>query len=480
VDTCDHLALVHYDDGADMLENGDLRGILVDTEAGAIIASSFGYTPTAVSNMLVPKDGVLTLTDTESNTHTFNMEETTIKRVFEGVVIRVLWHKGVAYRITHRKIKPLRSRWGSSPYFLDIYREAGGPTDEQLFDLSKPFSSTCYMFLVVHPDLLVATRQKVTRPYIVFLSEQEMELQRPEDQVAKGVRSFTTANLVGGTVNVSYIHEPQVLSLEEANHHLKFGYFNPFKCEDERQLTGEAVILYRTVEGQIVDVLKVHSPSYEWRSTMRGNNPNVAHQFYCLLDAVLPNITTDEQWNTLKERLIMLPLYNNESLKQSFEQNRAIFTLPGTEGERSLYAKREARIHLLWQNYILALPPSFQERALDLLSSFDTIKNEVTEWIQSIETTNKNKDIETTDLHPRIKGIIASARKFSKDRIKNGTNFTAQGKPITYPNLIKNNIRNIINKEHGTSLYKLHKLHKQYQRDQQKDNEQKGNEGTSE
>ena len=117
--------------------------------------------------------------------------------------------------------------------------------------------------------------------------------------------------------------------------------------------------------------------------------PQEGAVFVVFLDTVLPNIANDEQWNMLKTRLIILPLYNNESLKQSFEQNRAIFTLPSSECERSLYTKREARIHLLWQNYVLALPPSLQERALDLLTSFDNTKNEITLWLQSLKPPTK-------------------------------------------------------------------------------------------
>ena len=120
VDTCDNLALVHYDDDDDMNIYGHLRGVLVDTEVGAIVAPSFGYTPTAIASELIEENGFISVKDTTGGVHNFPVQDTSIKRVFEGVVIRDIWYNNRRYRITHRKINPLRSRWGSSPYFLII------------------------------------------------------------------------------------------------------------------------------------------------------------------------------------------------------------------------------------------------------------------------------------------------------------------------------------------------------------------------
>lgn len=452
VDTHENLALVHYNDDADMTIYGWLRGVLVDTETGVVIAKSFGYTPTAVAKNITSIDGTISLTDSEGDAHTFSVEETVIKRVFEGVVFRVIWHKGKSYRLTHRKIIPLRSRWGNSPTFLSMYWEAGGPTDEQLFDTTKPFSDSCYVFLVSHPALLVGTRQNITHPYIVFLTRYQMETGRPTEEVAPGLNNFERNETITGNVSQPFIHDPKSLSLPEANHHLSFGYYNNFETFDERQLTGEAIIIYRMVNGEVADIVKVHSPSYEWRVTMRGNNPNIANQFYSMLNLAYRDVTSSEAWTNFQNKFILFPLYEEQSLKKLYEQNNVILTIPTGRVTQDMYSNRDSRIHLLWMNYVLSLPASIQRDALNILSQFRKDRNDLINWLQDIEST---KDIENNDFPDRVKSLVINSRRLARTRLESGKNYSAKGCYMKLPILIKSTIRNLINKENGPSLYAL-------------------------
>lgn len=455
------LALVHYKDDADMNKYGHLRGVLVDTEVGAIIADSFGYTPTAVTKELVNKDGVVSVADQDGVNHTFSAENVVIKRVFEGVVIRVIWHKGQMLKISHRKINPHRSRWGSAKSFLIMYEEAGGPAAEQLFDTTKQFSNTCYDFLVVDSTLLVGTRQRVQAPYLVLLDKRTLDIKRPEDQVAPGIASFTSVDTIDGFVEKSFIHEPKSLSLEEANHHLSFGYYNEFKADDKRLLTGEAVIMYEMRDGVINDIIKVHSPSYEWRVNMRGNNPNIVNQFYALLNSVYPDIGGNESaWNALINKYVIFPLYDEQSLIEFYNKSHMILALPVSEVAKvEDYLNRDERIHLLWLNYVISLPACKQGDALKILSQFKQDRNNVIAWLQNIEA--NNKDIESLDIPKRAKGLISSARRLANDRIQKGNNYSSGGSYMRRPILIKSTLRNLINKENGTSLYSLVRAMKQ-------------------
>jgi hypothetical protein len=453
IDEEEHLVMVHYASAADMNIYGQLRGVLVDIEVGAIVANSFGYTPTAIASELLEVDGNLAVKDQDGHTHVFPMNDVVIKRVFEGVVIRVIWHKGKCYRITHRRINPIRSRWGSSKSFISMYEEAGGPTAEQLFDTTKPYSSTCYDFLVVDPSLLVGTRQRVNCPYLVRLAQREMDIKRPIDEVAPGKPTFITTDTIGGVVSEPILHDPKLLSLEEANSHLKYGYYNGFEAGDIRQLTGEAVIIYRMVNDHIVDIVKVHSPSYEWRVNMRGNNPNINNQFYSLLNIVYTNIDTTDKWETLKQKLIMLPLYDEQSLKDLYAQNQCILTIPLGEVNQEDYDIRDSRIHLLWMNYVLSLPFSVQADALNILSNFRRDRNDLVTWLSGIES--NTKDIEATELPERVKGLISSSRRLSRERVASGTNYSSKGSHMKLPVIIKSTLRNLIYKEKGPSLYNL-------------------------
>lgn len=451
VDREEDLALVHYTEDADMTTRGHLRGLLLDLETDTIIADSFGYTPTAVASKLEVVDNTFSIKDTDGHTHYFDVNNMTIKRVFEGVVIRVLWRKGKLYRITHKRINPQKSRWGSSKSFLTMYDEAGGPTAEQLFDTTKPFSSTSYDFLIVDQSLLVGTRQRVNCPYIVCLAQRTVDVKRPAEEVAPGLANFTTSSAISGSINESFIHQPTALSLDEANHHLMYGYYAGFDIADERQLTGEAVIVYTMTDGIVTDIVKVHSPAYDWRVKLRGNNPNIVNQFYCLLNSVYGDIKSEEAWKALKDKYIMFPLYDEQSLKQLYEQSQGILVIPVEEVVREDYYTRDDRIHLLWINYLVSLPPHAQADALKILSNYKADKDAVTKWLQELEETTPN--IESAEVSPRVKGIISSARRLARERVAKGDNYSAKGVYMKLPMVIKSTIRNLINKENGPSLY---------------------------
>ena len=414
VDQCDNLVLVHYNEDADMTVYGHLRGILIDVETGDIVANSFGYTPTAVCDKFIEDDGKINIKDQDGINHSFSVKDSVIKRVFEGVVIRDIWHKSKRYRITHRKIQPLRSRWGSSASFISMYEEAGQPTDDELFDTSKPFSSSCYVFLVSHPSLFVGTRQSVERPYIVYLAHYEMKLSRPAADVAPGLIGFKRDNKIEGVVERSFIHDPLPLTIDEANRHLRVGYYNEFEAGDARQTTGESVIIYRMDNNNVIDVVKVHSKAYDWRLSMRGNNPNIEHQFYMLLNKTYSDLSDENSWRFFSESFITFPLYDKENLESIYaHRNFKILSLPLGATSRFNYSTRDERIHLLWINYVLSLPPTCQGTALNLLDKFMNDRNNLIVYIQRIEA--GMPDIE--QFHHDVQ-LVNKSEIQARDRIK--------------------------------------------------------------
>lgn len=481
------LALIHYnDDGTDAY--GHVRGDVIDLEVGTVIAKSFGHTPTAVVERLVDADGALNIKDTEGRMHVFDAATCSIKRGVECVVFRAIKRKGKMHLFTHKRLTPDRSRWGSSPYFVSMYQEAGGPTEEQLFDPSKPFSSTCYVFAVVHPALLVATRQVVNAPYLVHLASFTMDLKRPDDQVAPGIATFPTSSVIGGTVDASFIYSPPDLSVEEANAHLKHGYYDvdPNPSLDPRQETGEMLIIYSAdpATGDIVDIVKVHSPSYEWRITMRGNNPNIMNQFYSMLNLVYNDIRTQKEWDDFCAKFIVLPLYDEQALKDLFEQHQSILLIPSGPVSHEDMEHRDARIHLLWMNFVLSLPPTLQREALNILTRFKNERAAVIDWLQNLEA--QFREIEKLSVEAimpdfaerkindqqrrkyeacfrRVTNIISAARKLARGRVADRTNYSVKGSHMRLPLVIKSTIRNFIHKEDGPSLYNLVRLMKDSQ-----------------
>jgi len=458
IDTYENLALVHYNPKTDFQKFGRIRGLLLDTESGDIIADSFGYTPIAIYDEINSIDDQVSITDVEGISHKFLLTDPDVyvKRVFEGVVIRVIWYNSKMYRITHKKINPVRSKWGSSKKFLSIYDEAKGPTAEQLFDTSKPYSSTCYHFLAVDNSLLVATRQKVNAPYLVYIERQEVVLQKPESDIAMGVPTFPLIDEIKGTVNESGIYNPKQLNINQVNRYLKNGYYGKFDIPDKRQLTGESVIIYRKVDELIVDVVKINSTSYEWRSNLRGGNHNVAHQFYSKLNMVYKDIEEEFQWKRLQSNLVLFPLYSIDALKSLYEEGKGILFLPVDEDfkpEKETYKTRKARIHLFWINYVLALPISHQKDALELLENLIINRDKLINWLSTLEENGKH--ISEPEHSEYVVRIINSARKEAKKSVEEGTNVNQKGKVLKQKEMTKRKIYELINKERGPSLYAM-------------------------
>lgn len=474
------LALAHYDEDG-IGEYGNVRGDVIDLQVGAVIAKSFGYTPTAVVNSLTAVEGLIHIKDVTGVVHTFDANTCKIKRGVECVVFRAIKRHGKMHLFTHKRLTPegrtrvepdgtiktvAQSRWGSSPSFVSMYHEAGGPTEEQLFDASKPFSNTCYVFAVVHPALLVGTRQLVTKPYIVHLSSFTMDIKRPADQVAPGVATFPTSSEIGGLVSESFIHSPPDLDLEAANDHLKFGYYDPIPTDDPRLQTGEMLIVYSMNEatGEVLDIVKVHSPSYEWRVKIRGNNPNIYNQFYSMLGLVYKDPKSQQEWDTLFETLMPIPPYAEESVKGLFEANQMILTIPGGQVSLDDYSSRDSRIRLLWMNYVLSLPPSLQREGLEILSKFKNDRAAVILWLQNLEiSTSRENNLEQAEISDRAKGIISISRRLARGRVAEHNNYSNKGGHMTLPMVIKSTIRNLIYKEDGPSLYRLVREMKQAQ-----------------
>lgn len=227
------LAMVHYNPDSDMDTLGHVRGIVVDTNNGHIVTSSFGYTPTILCDEIVNQDGSYVMKDSTGKTHTFDATDSVMKRVFEGVVIRIMWYNGKCYRMTHKKLNASKSRWGSAKTFVAMFEEANGPKAEELFDTSKLYSSTCYDFIVVDPSLLIGTRQVVNKPYIVLLTKREVNC--PSDS-SEGIYSGKMSDEVGTVVNDSFIHCPKELTLEEANCHLQYGFYPHSDVEDRKSV----------------------------------------------------------------------------------------------------------------------------------------------------------------------------------------------------------------------------------------------------
>lgn len=449
VDFQDGLAMVHYNDGANMDLYGKLRGVLIDLETSKVIADSFGYTPIAVQSELEVKDNKLTIVDGDNHSHVFSMDNVFIKRSFEGVVIRTLWYNNKFYRMTHKKINAEKSKWGSSKFFTSIYEEAGGPTVEQLFDTSKPYSSTVYDFIVVDSELMIGSKQQVNKPYIVLTSSTNFDIGKPDHQVASGIHNFQTSSEVSEIMNKTFIHKPVNLSIDEANYHLKFGFYCQHKFYEELLATGEAVIVYSIKDGVVEDLVKVHSKPYEWRLNLRGNEPNCKYRFYSLLDSAYCN-SYEELNQEFMKKYIIFPFVDVNFLKKIYNEQNVITNL-NTKFREDLQLvsyERNMKIFMIWLNFLISLPPYQQEAALDYFDEFLVERDLLIQWITDIELKVITVDFE--EIPDKAKRRIINIMKEARTKVSRLRCDEEKKKEF-----IKASITNFLCKERGNSLYGL-------------------------
>ena len=466
VNTYGNWHLIHYNDDADMTKVGHLRGVLVDVYMGLQIVSSFGYTPTVCTNELVLNDDdEIKLVDDYGVTHTFG-SESMIKRVYDGMILRCAYgnaflgqdfeSESEVIRITHKNIRPIKSRWGNSPFFTQMYKEAGGPLDSEMFDLSKKYSPMCFVFLVVHPKLLMATRQQVSSPYVVLLSINQMwnPNQSPfpiEDVELECKYTFGTSPYISADMNKPFVHFPEALSLQQANKHLLTGYYDNVPDMDLRQLPGESLILYKFRNGKVVDIVKVNSLAYQYRFNLRNNDASIYHQFYNLVNHSYTSLSYHTNYVEFKKKFMLFNSHSKDELVNILEKYGKILHLAENEMSNENRKDRSKILEVIWLNYVHSLPFNMQLEATSFLERFIVERDQVTRWLQAYEA---NQYLDKNHITERGVSLISSARNTATSLVNDKKNLYTKPQD-KYEESVKSVIKNFCQNEYGTSLYAL-------------------------
>lgn len=476
-----NLYMIHHKQEANLNEYGNLRGIVVDVTAKTVVCRSNGHTPIVVSDKLNFDDaGKMKLVDTMNNEHVVD-DKTNFKIGFEGTLITVFKHNGKVYRTTKKRLDPTKSRWGNSKTFMDIYWELGGPTDEELFDPESKYSPFCHMFIMVHPDVMIVSKNMVGSGYLVYLGHKQMYdldyTKCPYKQTLKDGSYFSETETdfeLDGRLDAGWIenvprkpktssqlnssgtiYEPENISLDIANKHLEFGFYPAFDYQnmDGRLLPGEFVIIETPNY-----LIKVESTSYAWRSSIRDNNPNLLHRFFQLLNGSYIQYDTPEGKLRYDNLYVTLTPYSEESIKSN---NDGFIVWPQDYSliDDSYLHDRDSRMYNIWLNFLSAVPPHKQKEVNEFYSLFYKKREIVISWLQMLDHNNM---LDSTILSKRAIDIIKSARQFTQNRIVKKQDRTKNGKKLTMQELNYNNIRNLVMKEQGTSLYRLAKERDNY------------------
>jgi len=479
------LALAHFSAEANTEEYGWVRGVVVDVQNKVVVARSYGHTNTAIADALVPIPGqgdstIVSLKDEFGQEHEFPLDRTTIVQGKEGVIIRAFLHRGEVYFSSHRRLNPQNSRFGKSPSFLEMYHSLEGPTRQQLFHPEAMYSPWCYIFMVVHPSLLLGTRQDVGSGYISYLGAEKVwqpdqapahwvgvEGRDLAPEAAKApLADFPASEEIGPVVSAPFIHAPPALDLDSANKILQWGYYSgkdwPSNL-DQRQNPGEFLYLYlKDAEGRVLKTLRVNSTSYEWRLRLRDGNPNLKNRFYQLVNFCYADFAPGEAgepaFREFKKTFILFPLMSEDSLAAQVKNGTLYLAetatrssvVVGRSTRESLAGDRDKRLQLIAINFVISLPLHVQAAASEILSEFRRERGELVEWIYNLCLQNENIE-SRDDVRERVKAIAKTAHR---NAVQQASNSKSRSK-VSVNELTKSNIRKTLHLERGTSLYKM-------------------------
>lgn len=454
--------LVHYNVQANMTKFGALRGIIVSLKHKAVIARSFGYTPSATLDELkVGVDGMLRFTDDSGDDHVIDMAKAIIKPKFEGTLLRVFKYDGKVYHSTHRRLNANKSRWGRSATFMEMYTQLGGPSDEELFDPNFAFSPFCHLFLICHPDVLCVSKIVLNPGFLVYLGPKQMWTQDDPDfpfkdeldKVEIGVQTpEVTTELVQGSLEKS-LFTPLNLTIEKANQHLRYGFYDTFDdSELELRLgSGEAVVLTTVSDkGELNPCLiQIQSTAYSWRLSMRENDSNLLHRFYDLVNFSYLPTEMDEGLTEFTRLFPILTPYPLSQIQRFIKDDGPIVVWPNGEAETMWMKSKSDNLYNIFMCFLVSVPLHRQLEVSEMYSRLVDSRIELIDWISELEQTQTDVMV-SPDYSDRIKNIIESARIFVQKSIasKRVSNFSKE---------IATSIQKLVLQERGPSLYRLTK-----------------------
>lgn len=469
------LYLIHHTNQADTLKYGYLRGTIIDIERGVVVCQSSHNFTSAVSNEIVPlEDGNIRIIDQNMDVHTFEFGKFLIRRAFEGTVIRAFKHDGKVYFATHRRLNPEKSRWGTSETFLAIYQNLNGPKQEQLFPVESKYSPWCYTFMIMDPKMIISTKQHIGSGYIVLLSADKMwsYTNCPFTDMECGRKDFNGLPLknsqgISWKVNTPFLHCPSYISIKEANSFLTDGFYVKHHQPDQRLKPGESVMIYGLDNnGKITKTIRVMSQSYNWRTDLRDNNPNLLNQFYRLVsDSYLRSktVTTDDEF---RAKYPILPYLNVSKIGDIIRRNDYILMLPpdGIKDmkvdEDKILSDVNKRYYQIWLSFLLSVPLQQQPEVFTFFARFKKERECFINWLHQIETDSFYLSI--NELPKRIKEILDLSRKKSGYDATRGNNYLEKI-------FIDKKITSMVQVEFGCNLFRLIKFMNLYLSGETKD-----------
>ena len=464
--TEENLYLVHHTEDADMNVYDFMRGVIIDLKLRAVVSRGRLASPIVTTNELKITEGVLHLID--ENKQEYKLNKFSVERGYESTTLYIWKHNGNIYFSTNKTINARSSKWGKSQTFEEIYTELGGPDPNLFFPEESRYSNRTYEFLIVHKDLLNVTKLPIDSGFIVFVGV-KMNWETNSEEFKDIVDQFidTEIRIVEGTDKLylnsktPFIHTPSDLTIEDANHHLRYGFYEKqdFSMIDTRLTPGEFLIVFSFDEkGKINKIIKVQSEAYKWRSELRNQNANLKYRLFELLTKSYSS--NSEHPEDVYDRFTdEFPVMGHKEIVELTKllKSGPIIIYPQdkdytTQRFLSMLEKREQRFYNIFLCFLMVVPLCFQEYVISLYQELNKDRAELIEWIKKID--REHISLEDERFH-RVKNIITEARKQANYTFDHPNSYT-KGQSIQF--IFSKNIYSFIMKERGDSLYKLVRL----------------------
>lgn len=367
------------------------------------------------------------ITDVRSTLSNFK-----IYRGYQGTIIRVFYHKDKVWYTTYSKLN-IQGRWVKTRRFDELYDELEGPRD--LFDNDLTPKGTVFYFVICHPELQSVSQDNIgTGKIILFhVKYQDPTMIYDDFQLDALKREYSERDITVGEAN-------KILSGE-----IITGMVN----KDSRLSDGGYVYLITCNR-----TIKLVSSGFNWRETLRNNDPNMDHLIcMCLSDSIVKGKypTTDAEF--LKKYIIFKPIDTKDMEEDLIRDGRITFEVADN---KELPTDNQGRAHQIIMNLIAMAPPGelgkmaiikgykkfFRQRVrlTDFITSLD-------EDISVFEEIPRELIDSYTKSITRMKQILKASKEVQWGKKK-------EGKEIN----LKVPIGGMVSVERGGSLYGMFKL----------------------
>lgn len=349
----DTLSLCHFNSKASTFEEKCIRGTIVDTEKEIVVCPGCEYT-----EVFHVKDD-MNLSDAIKE---LNIEDEIIIKMspgFEGVIIRVFWWNNKMYTSSLKRLELGHSRWGTTRQFSEMFNEGSGNIQpEELFDTSKPYSSTVYTYMVVDYEMIVATKNFIDKAFLVLIDQYEID--------------WKSEDIAPGRCTREIIHEYPIYPKSGNIYKIPLlteGFDDKFR--DLLALNHNIIMKTENYSFRLVDT------TYKDRCAIHGGNNNVKLRFHELIVNILAHKNYNFNMSILK------PLYPviSPDTKLPIIEN----VLPGT------IKTTDDKIKCVWAN-IIYHRENPDEKILGLWNEYKREFNGTLHWLLNVERHEKGSD----------------------------------------------------------------------------------------